>query len=297
MARRRAAALVVATVSVAATVASGCGGHGGSGDPSRTPATPARIEGDVSVARLTYSASDGGRLPAVLVTPRGFSPRGCLIWQNGLNERKEDPAEIWHRAARLGLAVLTVDLPGDGIGAGAPGDIAAVDPRHLAALIDGWVSDLGRAVADLEGRPECRRNIGYVGLGLGGMIGSLLAGRDPRIHATVIVSTPPTWRSLIAVGDPTAGVEQLRTADRVLAPLDPVSWIPRISPQPAMVLIGRDDPLVPPAEAARLVAAAPTPKRIVHYRGTDPFSAADDTGAAFQVETFLLRWLVKPTYV
>jgi hypothetical protein len=62
------------------------------------------------------------------------------------------------------------------------------------------------------------------------------------------------------------------------------------------VLIGRDDPLVPARAAAQLRAAAPEPKRIVVHRGRDPFAAAHDSGAAFEAEQFLLRWLVRPTY-
>lgn len=225
MARRSAGALLSALASAAVVAWSGCfGGDDGSGDAPDARTTDSRLEPHVKVERIVYSSSGGSRVRALFATPRGVAPRGCLIWQNHLSSREEDLAEIWDGAARLGLAVFSIDFPGDA-------QRALADPSRLAPLVRGSLADLKRGLDYLEGR-ECRVNFGYGGVGVGGMLGTVLAGRDRRIRATVIASTPPTWRSLT-------------TAGQALSPLDPIRWVPRISPRPVMIGIGRKDPLVP----------------------------------------------------
>jgi uncharacterized protein len=287
------AVVLAAAASIGATALSGClGGHDGSPEVPHARTTEARFEQDVRLEDIVYSSSDGSHVPAVFVAPRGVSPRGCLIWQNGLSSRAQGSAPIWHQAARLGLAVFSIDL--------SP-ELAAADPRRVAVAVRESVADLGRGVDYLERRRECRKNIGYAGRNVGGMIGSVLAGSDARIRATVIISTPPTWRSFFAASDLIPPhvhqtPAQLRTAERILSPLDPMRWITRISPRPVMVLSGREDPLVPTRAAAQLASAARLPKRIVNYRGSDPFRGRDAPRTAFLLEDFLLGWLVKPTY-
>jgi pimeloyl-ACP methyl ester carboxylesterase len=283
MARRVRVALPATIAVVSAAAFGGCfGGHGGSPDAVRARTQDTRLRGPVAVERIVYSTSHGNRVPALFAVPRGVSPRGCLIWENGLNARKEDPTQIWDGAARLGLAVFTMDLRQQG----QLGDEreeaqrAITDPSRLAAFVRGSVADLSTGVDYLEQRRECRQNLGYAGLGLGGMVGSVLAGRDPRIRATVIMSSAPSWGS-----------------QPILSPLDPVRWIPRISPRPVLVMSGRNDPLIPPDAAAQVQSAARAPKRVVNYRGGhSPFRGPDAARNALAIERFLLRWLVRPTY-
>ena len=91
--------------------------------------------------------------------------------------------------------------------------------------------------------------------------------------------------------------DQLRSAERILSPLDPVRWITRIPPRPVMVLIGRKDPLVPPRAAAQMQSAAGRSVRIVNHRGGySPFKGPDAARNALRIQSFLLKWLVKPAY-
>ena len=179
-------ALRVAVLAASAAALGGCiGGHDGSSDTLQATTTHTRLDGAVKVEELAYSSS-GRRVPALFVTPRGVSPRGCLIWESGRNARKEDSRQIWDGAARLGLAVFSIDFRD----VKRPVD----DPSRLAGQVRGSVADLWRGVDYLERRRECRQNVGFGGLGLAGAIGSVLASGDPRIRATVIMSTPPTWK-------------------------------------------------------------------------------------------------------
>jgi hypothetical protein len=287
MARRSTAALLAALASVGVAALSGClGGDDGSSDAPHASTLGAHLEGAVKVERMVYSSSDGRRVPALFATPRGVMPRGCLIWEKGPNFLEEDSAETWDGAARLGLAVFTVKLRGHG---------KRADPSRLAAIVRGSVADLTHGIDYLEGRRECRNNIGYVGVSLGGAIGSVLAGRDPRIRATVLISTPPTWRSLLMA----QGVKKtrLRTPARIQLPLDPKRWIARISPRPVLVSTGRQGPLVLPSAPAQVESAARLPKRIVSYRDVRAIDAAFRLlKGPLPIADFLVRWLVEPTY-
>jgi acetyl esterase/lipase len=262
-----AVALLAALAGLGATALSGCFGGGGgerSRDMLHARTTHTRLDGPIKVERVVYSSSGGRRVAGLFATPRGVSPRGCLIWEGGLHSRKEDLKQIWDGAARLGLAVFSIDL------------------RY--GMLRRSLADLERGVDYLQRRRECRRNVAYGGLGAGGMIGSVLAGRDRRIRAAVLISAGPTWSSLIG-------------AERSVPKLDPVRWIPSISPRPVLVMTGTRDPSLPRRAAARVESAARSPKRLVRYRGGEsPFKGPDTTRNAFAIESFLLRWVVKPTY-
>jgi hypothetical protein len=63
------------------------------------------------------------------------------------------------------------------------------------------------------------------------------------------------------------------------------------------VMTGTRDPSLPRHAAARVESSAKSPKRLVRYRGGEsPFKGPDSTRNAFAIESFLLRWVVKPTY-
>src|SRR5205823_5734997 len=65
--------------------------------------------GDVRVQRVTYTAADGERVPALFAVPRGGTARGCLMYQGGLGTTKETAAPLWPGLAGLGLATFTID--------------------------------------------------------------------------------------------------------------------------------------------------------------------------------------------
>ena len=263
-----------------------------------------KIEGSVKVERIVYTTFDGTRVPALLAIPRATPPRGCLVWENGLGSRKEDSSSVWPGAAGLGLATFSIDFRYHGERAENPDELERVlrRPARVADLVRGSVSDLARGLDYLDSRPECRHNLGYAGLSLGGMIGTVLSGRDRRVRASVIMSTPPSWRALLRRTDLILpGIEKkpglLRAALQMLSPLDPERWIGKIAPRPVMVMIGRRDQLVPPAAAREVEAAARDPKLVINYNGGHiPLTGKASARNAGRIGSFLLRYLVRPTY-
>jgi pimeloyl-ACP methyl ester carboxylesterase len=200
----------------------------------------------------------------------------------------------------LGLATFTIDPRYTGARARKPEQLARVlrDPDRIAAMFRGNVVDLRRGLDYLERRPQCRRNIGYLGTSMGALLGALLAGDDERVHATVLTSSPATAREALLYNDDLLlpGISErprkLEMAVRKLRAFDAARWVAKISPRPVMLVNGRRDPRVPVVDALNLAAAARDPKTIVfHNGGHDPFAPPSGDRVASRVASFLLNEL------
>jgi cephalosporin-C deacetylase-like acetyl esterase len=268
-------------------------------------ATP-RLDGLVDVHTVTYRSSfDGSAVSALVARPRAASSRGCLIWENGLGSKKEDSAEAAQGFATLGLTTFSIDLRHHGARASNPADLeqAMSESKRIAELIRGTVGDLHSAVGYLQKQPYCRRNVAYAGISLGGIIGTILTATDDRVKAAVLMSTPGTFRAAMTRGTQpilhgiARDAARLAAAVRTLSPLDPARFAGRISPRPVLILSGLADKSLVISDIHRLQAAARKPKTIVEYRGGhDPLAGPAAASNAEAVASFLLRYIVEPTF-
>lgn len=255
----------------------------------------------VSVERITYTAADGERVPALFALPRGGKTQGCLIYQGGLATKKEAAAPLWPGAAALGLATFTIDPRYTGARANKAGMASALsDPDRIGSLLRNYVVDLRRGLDYLERRPACRRNVGYLGVSLGAIFGALLAGADERVHAAVLTSIGATWRErLLYSGDLVLpGIAErprdMETALRKLRAFESARWVAKISPRPVMLVNGRRDPRVPVVDGLNLAAAAREPKTVFFYDGGhDPFAPPHREEVISRVVSFLLTELAE----
>jgi dienelactone hydrolase len=264
--------------------------------PLRPRVVDARSTPNFTVQRITYAASDGTRVPALLAVPRHPEPSGCLMYQGGLGTKKEAAFRIWPAATALGFATLTIDPRHTGARASKsePLDDVLRSPDRVVSTLRENVVDLRRGLDYLERRPECRHKVGYLGTSLGGILGALLAGDDSRIDAAVLTSLGATWRerllySKLVLPGIAKQPKKMEAALRKLSPFDPARWVARISPRPVMLVNGRKDPSVPAVDALNLAAAAHDPKTILfHEGGHDPFARPHGVGVARAVADFLL---------
>lgn len=301
----------------------GCGGHRKQGAvpllkyrrgvPLHVRVTGRGREGSLRLEQLTYTSVDGSRVPALFAVPTAKRPLGCLVYQGGLGQAKEQFPQLRDSMAGLGLATFTIDPRNSGArGSATKIRRALKKPESFLEMLVDTVVDLRVGLDYLEARPECRRNIAYLGTSFGGAVGVLVAARDDRIKAVVLTSmgaesaqamlvsaevakADPKFLVLVpgAAGDPRV----LDHAVRVLRPYDPVNWIAKIAPRPLMLINGRFDPLVTPVDALQLAAAARAPKTVVYFDGgDDPFPPGRSGRAvATQVQNFLSRTLDLPT--
>jgi hypothetical protein len=301
--RVRASACGLILALVLASCGSGRGPATGPG-PLHVQTTASAAQGRILVQHISYTADNGSRVPALFSIPRAYPPRGCLIWQNGLGSTKESAEILGEAAARLGLAVFSIDLRDQGQRAQSPAQLAQAlrSPARLHALVAGSINDLERAVDYLRTQPLCRHSIGYGGVGVSGMIGSVLAAQDRDIRAVILVSVAPNWQAMIATAPNNAlraiGSQPatLRATLALLSPLDPDRWLRQISPRPLLLLFYNSGPL-PLRVARQTVAAAGEPKTVVYANGaSDLLLGTVTAGDANPIELFLLKYLVEPTY-
>jgi pimeloyl-ACP methyl ester carboxylesterase len=285
-------------------VLAGCGGADRPRDPlsddSSRPldvrVSEVRTVGTVEAERLDFAAADGQRVPALFARPLSGHEAGCLIYEGGFRSRKENAIKLWQPAAKLGLSTFSLDMRLHGERAERPKqlDEATGDPAAIEALVTGTVVDLRRAIDYLGSLPECRGRIAYAGVSLGGVIGSILAGRDRRVGAAVLMSVSPTFRNSIhtlggLIPDVKRDPERL---ERRLSPYDPVKWIPRIAPRPVMLLHGEKDPFIPMELARQTQAAAREPAvKLIYAGGHDPAAPPAGRKNAAAVLRFLRAWL------
>ncbi|MGH2872987.1 MAG: alpha/beta hydrolase family protein [Solirubrobacteraceae bacterium] len=309
-------------------LACGCGlaGCGGGGQTVHQPrplnyrpgvalhanVTDIRRDGSLVVETLSYSSVDGHRVPAVFAVPTALEPRGCVIYQGGAGQTKEEspgPA-VWRGLGTIGLATFTIEPRETGLSQ----VLAALKtPETLRAFALDAVVDLRVGLDWLERQRACHHNIAYMGTSFGGVIGVLLAGQDPRIKAAVLTSIGPTFKEAMLVtaqaakGSPDYPFVQvpgaatdpqlLARAVDILGPYDPDKWIGRIAPRPVMLIEGRFDPNVPPIDALELAAAARDPKTVLYFNGGhEPFEPGPDLQMVLvRVAEFLARSLHLPT--
>jgi dienelactone hydrolase len=143
--------------------------------------------------------------------------------------------QLGEALAKLGIVSLRIDLPGRGDSEGDSIDLT----------VEGDLDAAQRAIDVLATRPDVDgKRIGLVGISWGGILAATLAGRDPRVVATVLLSTAPYeqvgWKPRLQriegrrvykfvgnlVGDQFfAGLKQLHPVDDLAHTGGPVAYI------------------------------------------------------------------------
>jgi hypothetical protein len=263
--------------------------------PLNVQAQKAVPVGPVNVRSLSYETGDGSRVPALFAIPRRGKVLGCLMYQPGVGQAKEVAAPLWPGTAKLGLAMFTIDTRATGARANGSPTISQIlgSPDLIVSFLREDVVDLRRGLDYLYGQRICHRNVGYLGVSEGAILGALLSGGDRRIRTAVLASVGATWRARIfysplilpgIVNNP----DVFRAGVNELSPFDPARWVAKISPRPVMIVDGLSDPSIPPIDALDLAAAAGAPKRLLLHRGGhDPFSGPGSRSTVSKIAAFL----------
>jgi len=203
---------------------------------------------------LTFRADEGpgagSPIPGVLRLPRSSEPVPAALLLHGYASRKEDMAEsVGEALVPLGIATLSIDLPLHGERAD-PFELRSVrNPFELAARWRTAIAEAQLALRFLAARREIDRDrLGVIGYSLGSYLSLAVAERDRAPRAFV----------LAAGGD----LPDFPLAQLIRPIADPLRGVRALAGRPLLMVHGRRDRTILPAQAERLFAVAAEPKEI-----------------------------------
>ena len=198
------------------------------------------------------------RIPAVLLLPATDAPAPAALLLHGLGSEKERMGDTVGMALlRRGVAALALDLPmhGERDDAGRRREAISDNPLQLIATWRAAIEEARLALDFLATHPRVDGDrLGLVGYSLGSFLANIVAGELVTIRAVV----------LAASGDLPDG---LPFASMVRTIVDPLRAVRRVAGRPLLMVNGRYDRTVKPAQAERLFAAAHEPKTMRWYTG------------------------------
>lgn len=196
------------------------------------------------------------QVPGVFQRPTSRARVPAALLLHGFSSRKERMAASIGAALReRGIASLAVDLPLHGA---RDGTIESLSLRQPFALVAKWKLALAEASAAIDYLSDLRGvdsdRLAFVGYSLGAFLGVHVAAADDRLSAIVLAAggdLPP----------------QTPFASMVRMVADPLRAVRRLDGRPLLMVNGRYDRSVTPAQAERLFEAADEPKTMRWYQG------------------------------
>ena len=203
---------------------------------------------------LTFRADDGpsavAPVPAVLRLPNAAGAVPAAVLLHGYASRKEDMAEsVGVALLPLGIASLSIDLPLHGERSD-PLELRSMrNPFELAQRWRTAIDEAQLALRFLSARPEIDRDrLALIGYSLGAYLALAVAERDSAVRAVI----------LAAGGD----LPDFPLASLIRAVADPLHGVRALAGRPLLMVHGRRDNTILPAQANRLFEAAGEPKEI-----------------------------------
>jgi 2,6-dihydroxypseudooxynicotine hydrolase len=214
---------------------------------------------DPRAERVEVAFADGP-LVANLRRPDGPEPAPLVVLVPGLDSAKEEFFGWENVFLVRGLATLSLDGPGQGesgFHTRIRGDYEAAVTAALDALAGRDDLDLGR--------------VGLAGVSLGGYYAPRAAAREPRVRAVAGVSgpynfgdcwdgLPPLTRETFQHHSGAADAEEARARARELDMAPVVADLA----QPALLITGGRDRIIPPDQTRRIAEQAPNARFVVY---------------------------------
>ncbi|MCK5134200.1 MAG: alpha/beta fold hydrolase [Bacteroidales bacterium] len=220
---------------------------------------------DYRLFYLTYRSVHDKKVTGLLTLPgNGKAPFPTVILMHGLGDRKTvDYIEVGNKyLLEAGYAVLRLDISNHGDRLKYDYDFDLTDGYRYWTrdIITQTVFDLRRAVDFIYTREELdHERIGYYGISLGGIIGTIFCSVEERIEVPVIVLAGGNL-NLMFGKDALSG----NTKD-YLSIIDPVNYVAKIAPRPLLMINAENDDVVPPITSKLLFKKAHKPKEIIWY--------------------------------
>lgn len=223
---------------------------------------------DFTLFYATFQSVHNQQVTSLLSIPKtGQPPYPTIILMHGVGDRKTvDYVEAGNTLlTQAGYAVLRLDTHNHG---DRKTDDYDFDLREglkywTRNTITQTVFDLQRAVDFLEIQPAIdAERIGYYGISLGGIIGTIFCGLDDRIKAPVIAIAGGSLHLLFGKNALDQEVQDY------VSVIDPINFVENIAPRPLLMINAENDEVIPPITSKLLFQQAKKPKEIIWYPTT-----------------------------
>ena len=220
---------------------------------------------DYTLFYLTYRSVHDAEVTGLLTIPvKGKAPFPVVILLHGLGDRKTvDYIEAGNKyLLDAGYAVLRLDISnhGDRFKYDYDFDLTAGYRYWTRDIVSQTVFDLRRAIDFIYTRKDLdHERIGFFGISLGGIIGTLFCGVEERVKVPVIVLAGGNLNLMF-------GMDALSDDTKdYLSIIDPINFVEMISPRPLLMINAENDDVVPPITSKLLFKAAKETKEIIWY--------------------------------
>lgn len=230
---------------------------------------------------VKFQSTHHQEVTGILSYPEAMDgPVPVIILMHGLGDRKEvdyvaGGAELLNNA---GFAVLRLDLHNHGIRQTDKFDFSFEGETRYRTreVITQSVFDIRRAIDFIESQDRLdAERIGYFGISLGGVIGTVAAGIEDRIKVPVIVLAGGNINLMFGLSA-FSGKHK-----NYLSVIDPINFVRRISPRPLLMINADEDEVIPPITSKFMYNKARKPKKIIWYEAkhrTIPVEKAYEEG-------------------
>ncbi len=187
-----------------------------------------------------------------------------VILLHGVGDRKTvDYIEAGHKYfAEAGYAVFRIDIDNHGDRKKYAYDFDLTDGYRYWTrdIITQTVFDLRRSIDFLETRADIdSERIGYYGISLGGIIGTIFCGVDPRVKVPVIALAGGNLSLMFGVDALTEETQEFFSI------IDPINYVELIAPRPLLMINAENDEVIDPLTSKMMYQAADDPKEIIWY--------------------------------
>jgi len=215
--------------------------------------------------KVSYYSVNHKKVSGLLSIPKNATePVPVIILLHGAGDRKTvDYIEYGNGFfIKNGYAVLRIDISkhGDRIEDEYELSFTGESRYWSREIITQTVFDLRRAVDFIETKNELNaKEIGFFGVSLGGITGTVFCGVEKRVKVPVIVLAGGQLN--LMYGKKALGLD----AKDYTSIIEPKNFVKQIAPRPLLMINAENDEIVPPMMSKLLYKKAKKPKNIIWY--------------------------------
>lgn len=220
---------------------------------------------DFKLYYITYKSIHNKTVTGLLTVPKNTDkPLPVVILLHGKGDQKTvDYIEFGNNILyKKGYAVLRIDVSNHGDRLENDYDFSFTGKHRYWTrdIILQTVFDLRRTIDFIETKEELDNNkIGFLGISLGGITGTIFSSIDKRVKVPVIVLAGGQMNLMF-------GKKALSSdTNDYLSIIEPMNFVKQISPRPLLMINAENDDIIPPMMSKLLYKKAGNPKQIIWY--------------------------------